>query len=339
MICSNVLETIGATPCVEINRLGAGVGADLYLKLEGFNPGGGVKDRSALRIIDEAERDGLLKPGGTIVESSSGNFGRALAMIAAARGYRVIIVADPNVPRSVISFCRAMGAEVEMVEQPAAEGGFQRARIERVQELLAAEPGGYWPNQYANRGSVATHAETTAPELLEDFDQIDVLVTSVSTGGHLSGIAPVLRGAFPELEVVAVDAVGSAIFQPDYHPYRLRGLGLAWRPEILDYKIIDRVQLVDDVDALSTCRVAAREEGLLLGESAGAVLFACLSAGLARQEGTIVGIAADTGANYLEESYDDRWLAEKGIERLAGSRDEVLEQARVAESWTLGGRG
>jgi cystathionine beta-synthase/cysteine synthase A len=336
MICSSVLDTIGGTPCVGLGRLSSDPGADIYLKLEGCNPGGGVKDRSALRIVDEAEREGLLRPGSTIIESSSGNFGRALAMIGAVRGYRVVIVADPNVQRSAISFYRAMGAEVEMVELPAPEGGFQRARIDRVQELLVADPeNSYWPNQYANPCSVATHAETTALELLEDFPEIDVLVIAVSTGGHLSGIAPVVQSAAPGVEVVAVDAVGSAIFQPDYHPFRLRGLGLAWRPQILDYKAIDRVQLVADTDALSTARLAAREEGLLLGESASAVLFACLSAGSRHRRGPIVGIAADSGVSYLEESFDGDWLAARGINQLVESRSELLRRARDAESWSL----
>ena len=335
MICSSVLDTIGETPCVRINRLSSGFSSETYLKLEGFNPGGGVKDRSALRIIDEAEREGLLEPGGTIIESSSGNFGRALAMIGAVRGYRVILVLDSNAPSSVTSFCQTFGAQVEMVEHPEEEGGFQAARINRVKELLLENPGGYWPNQYANLNSVAAHAETTARELLEDFRSIDVLVASVSTGGHVSGIAPIVRRAFPQVEIVAVDAVGSAIFQPQYEPYRLRGLGLAWRPEILDYGTIDRVQLVDDEDAFSACRLAAREEGLLVGESAGAVLFACLSAGWRQQAGTIVGIAADAGGNYLDESFDDAWLRERKIESLAESKDELLERAGSAASWTL----
>lgn len=335
MICSSVLDTIGATPCVRINRLSSEISSEIYLKLEGLNPGGGVKDRSALRIIDEAEREGRLEPGGTIVESSSGNFGRALAMIGAVRGYRVILVLDPNAPRSVASFCRTLGAEVEIIEKPEKEGGFQQARINRVNELLRESPGSYWPNQYANPHSVVMHAETTARELLADFPSIDVLVASVSTGGHISGIAPVVKRACPEVETVAVDAVGSAIFQPRYEPYRLRGLGLAWRPEILDYQTIDRVQLVEDEDAFAACRLAAKEEGLLVGESAGAVLFACLSAGRRRQGGTIVGIAADAGENYLDESFDDAWLKDSNVESLAGSKDELLERAGSAASWTL----
>jgi cystathionine beta-synthase/cysteine synthase A len=308
MVLGSILEATGRTPLVRVRRLKPNNGSDIVLKLEGFNPAGSLKDRAALRIIDEAERSGDLEPGGTIIEATSGNFGKALALIGASRGYRVVLVMDPRAPSSATAYCRALGAEVVMVTKPDEQGGYQRPRLEMAMKLAKSTPGSFWPNQYSNPWNARAHADTTARELLEDLTGADALVASVSTGGHLSGIAQMLRTAFPNLVVVAVDAQGSAAFGKRSSPYLIRGMGLGWKPGNLNMDVVDFLQVVADDEAIETCRVTAKEEGLLLGESGGAVLFAALSLALRRPQTRIVGVAADDGAAYLAETYDDGWV-------------------------------
>jgi 2,3-diaminopropionate biosynthesis protein SbnA len=316
MIFENITHTIGRTPVVRIGSFGA-TGHEIYLKLEGLNPGSSIKDRSALGLILDAERKGLLKPGGTIIESTSGNLGKSLAIIGSARGYRVLLVMDPKVSTSVVAFCRAFGASIAMVERPDETGGYQRPRIARVKQLLAEIPGAYWPNQYDNPANPAAHEVTTAREILDDFPSLDYLVGSVSTGGHLSGTARAVRSSRPDCQVVAVDAQGSSVFGYPFKPFLLNGLGLAWTPGNVDARAIDEVSLVKDEDAYSACRLLALREGILVGGSGGAVVFTCLalaSRQLRDRPRKILGIVADTGANYLETIYDDDWMTSHRIE-------------------------
>lgn len=294
-------------------RLGklASEGSEVLVKLEGHNPAGSIKDRPALRIIEEAERSGALEPGGTIVESTSGNFGKSLAMIGAVRGYRVIIVVDPKTAPSVTNFCRAHGAQLDLVDTPDEGGGYQKPRVERVRELLRELPGAFWPDQYDNPSNPRAHEETTAAEITDEIDDLDVLVSAVSTGGHVSGLAAALKRAYPGLEVIGVDANGSSIFGTPYKPYLIRGIGLSWQPGNVDLAGIDYFHQVSDAEAFRTCRALARHEGLFVGESSGAAVFAAMYRAITQGDRRILVMAPDGGVNYVTESYDDSWVRER----------------------------
>jgi 2,3-diaminopropionate biosynthesis protein SbnA len=313
MIYDSILDTIGETPIVRLQHVRSTTDSDILVKVEGTNPGGSIKDRPAALIVLEAERRGELLPNGTIIESTSGNFGKALALIGAARRYQVILVVDPKAPESMIRFCEAFGARIEMVDTPDEDGGFQRVRIRRVRELLDEIPGSYWPNQYDNPDNPKAHAQFTAQEILRDLDDLDALVASVSTGGHISGLSKALKEELPNLQVIAVDAVGSSIFGFPFHHYMTRGWGLAWVPDNLSLDAIDRLHRVGDAEAIATARIVARWEGLLIGESAGAATFAALHHAHLHRESRILVIAADTGANYVDESFVDTWLSSHGM--------------------------
>jgi 2,3-diaminopropionate biosynthesis protein SbnA len=335
MIFKDIASVIGRTPVIQTKPFGPGM-HEIYLKLEGVNPGSSIKDRAALGLILDAERRGLLKPGGTIVESTSGNLGKSLAMLGPARGYRVVLVMDPKVAPAVVAFCRAFGAIVDMVERPDETGGFQRPRIRRVKQLVAEMPGAYWPNQYDNPANPAMHEATTAQEIIADLPDLDYLVASASTGGHLSGIARAIKSASPGSKVVAVDAQGSSVFGFPYKPFLLNGLGLAWTPGNVDVRVIDEVSLVRDDDAYSGCRLLAQRDGLLVGGSGGAVFFACLalaSRHLGDRPRKILGVIADTGANYLDTIYNDEWVAGHGVELI--TQPSVL-LSRAAASKFIG---
>jgi len=316
MIFENITNVIGRTPVVRIGAF-ASIAHEIYLKLEGLNPGSSIKDRSALGLIVDAERKGLLKPGGTIIESTSGNLGKSLAIIGSARGYRVVLVMDPKVSPSVVAFCRAFGASITMVDRPDETGGYQKPRIARVKQLLAEIPGAYWPNQYDNPANPSVHEVTTAREILDDVPGLDYLVGSVSTGGHLSGTARALKSNRLDSKVIAVDAQGSSVFGYPFKPFLLNGLGLAWTPGNIDTRVIDEVSLVRDEEAYSACRFLAQREGILVGGSGGAVFFTCLALAsrLPRDRSCkILGIVADTGTNYLDTIFDDDWVSSHRIE-------------------------
>jgi cystathionine beta-synthase/cysteine synthase A len=313
VIYENVLETLGDTPVVRLRRLLPQPQDRIYVKLEGTNPSGSIKDRAALHMVEEAERDGRLAPGSTIIESTSGNLGKSLALIGAVKGYRVILVVDPKTPQSVLSYATSFGAELDMVDRPDDNGSYQAARIRRVGELLLRHPGAHSLDQYNNPDNPQAHALRTAPEVAKDFDDLGALVATASTGGHLSGLGSALKERFPSLHVRAVDAYGSAAFGHSFAPYKMRGIGLSWQPGNLHTRSIDSLHRVADSEALSTCRVLAREEGMLLGESGGAAVFAALTYAAEHPGRPVLAIAPDTGANYLYESYDDTWLADHGI--------------------------
>ena len=310
MIHRDVLSTVGETPVVQLNRL-APEGSEIMVKLESGNPAGSIKDRPALSIVEEAELTGRLRPGGTIVESTSGNFGKSLAMIGAVRGYRVVIVVDPKTSPSVANFCRACGARLEMVDTPDELGGYQKPRVERVRELLEEIPGAFWPDQYNNEANPRAHEDSTAAEIAREVGEIDVLVATVSTGGHTSGLARALKRIYPRMTAVAVDAHGSSIFGTPYHPYLIRGIGLSWQPDNADPRAVDWLHQVSDIEAFTTCRSLARHEGMFVGESAGAAAFAAASRAMYEGDRRILVMAADSGVNYVTESYDDEWVRER----------------------------
>jgi cysteine synthase len=329
MIYDNIVDTIGHTPMVRLNRLTTANGSEILVKVEGRNPAGSVKDRTALSMVLQAERDGRLKPNGTIIESSSGNTGKGLAMIGAARGYRVILVTDPKAPRTMIDYVTAVGAELEIVQIPDATG-YQQPRLDRLKELLAEMPGAFWPNQYDNPANTQVHAEQTAQELLADVPVFDALVVAVGTGGHISGLSATVKEALPAVTTVAVDAKGSAAFGFPYGSWQMRGLGIAWKPGNLNEDVVDLVHLVADEEGLATTRLLARLEGLMVGESSGAAVFGALHYAHHHPGSRIVTVAPDDGGNYLGESFDDAWLDRHGLGGVAklNGLEQLIEAAR-----------
>jgi len=297
MKAANILETIGRTPHIRINRL-FGSGHAVWIKSERSNPGGSIKDRIALSMVEDAERSGKLKPGGTIIEPTSGNTGIGLAIVAAVKGYKLVLVMPDSMSIERRRLMLAYGAKFELT--PREKG--MKGSIARAQELLADTPDGWIPQQFENAANVEVHARTTAREILEDFPQgVDVLITGVGTGGHITGCAQVLKKAWPKLKVFAVEPAASPVIsggQPSPHP--IQGIGAGFIPAILDTKLLDGVILVDAEPAREMARRVAREEGILVGISSGATLAAIaqklpdLPAGA-----TVLGFNYDTGERYL----------------------------------------
>ena len=297
MKARNVLETIGRTPHIRINRLFGG-GANVWIKSERSNPGGSVKDRIALAMVEDAESRGLLQPGGTIIEPTSGNTGIGLAMVAAVKGYKLILVMPDSMSIERRRLMLAYGATFDLTPR---EKGMKGA-IARAEELLATTPGAWMPQQFENPANVEVHVKTTAQEILADFPEgIDALITGVGTGGHLSGVAKVLKAKFPQLKVFAVEPTASPVIsggQPAPHP--IQGIGAGFIPRNLDTALLDGVIQVEAEAAREFARRSACEEGLLVGISSGATLAAIaqklpeLPAGA-----TVLGFNYDTGERYL----------------------------------------
>jgi len=270
MNAANILETIGNTPHIRINRL-FGDRAEVWMKSERANPGGSIKDRIALSMIEDAERTGKLKPGGTIIEPTSGNTGIGLAMVAAVKGYKLVLVMPDSMSVERRRLMLAYGATFELTDR--AKG--MKGAVDRANELIAATPGSWMPQQFDNPANVEVHRQTTAQEILRDFgDQpLDAIITGVGTGGHITACAEVLKPAWPNLKVFAVEPALSAILNggpPGPHP--IQGLGANFIPSILKTDILDGVIDVDADEAKEMARRAAREEGLLIGISSGAAL-------------------------------------------------------------------
>jgi len=289
---------VGRTPLVALSRIGEGLGGELVAKLEYFNPGGSVKDRLGVAMIDAAERDGLIEPGSTIVEPTSGNTGIALAVVCAARGYRLILTLPEGMSRERSALLRTYGAEVH--ETPSM-GGMDEA-VELACNLVD-EHEAYMPMQFSNPANVEIHRRTTAEEIWSDLDgQIDALVAGVGTGGTISGVGQVLKERRPDVRICAVEPAASAVLSGEPPgPHKIQGIGAGFVPEILDRSVIDEIVVVSDEDALETARRLAREEGVLAGISAGAAVHAALRLA-GRQElagGRIVVIVPDSGERYM----------------------------------------
>jgi cysteine synthase A len=271
MRASNILETIGRTPVVRINRLYPS-GAEVWLKLERSNPGGSIKDRIALSMVEDAERRGILKKGSVIIEPTSGNTGIGLAMVAAVKGYRLILVMPESMSIERRRIMSAYGAEFDLTPR---EKGMKGA-IERASELAAATPGAWIPQQFENEANVEIHRSTTAREILEDFPEgIDVLITGVGTGGHITGVAEVLKKKFPNVKAYAVEPTLSPVIsggKPGPHP--IQGIGAGFIPANLNTKILDGVIQVTKEEAYAYSVRVAREEGIFVGISSGASLAA-----------------------------------------------------------------
>ena len=298
MKAETILETIGNTPHIRLNRL-FGDRAEVWVKSERSNPGGSIKDRIALSMIEDAERSGKLKPGGTIIEPTSGNTGIGLAMVAAVKGYKLILVMPDSMSVERRRLMLAYGAEFDLTDR--AKG--MKGSIERAEELVAQTPNSWMPQQFDNPANVDVHVRTTAQEVLNDFrDQpLDALITGVGTGGHITGLARVLKKEWPDFKVFAVEPKLSPILnggQPGPHP--IQGLGANFVPSILDTAFLDGIIDVDAEDAREMARRVAREEGILVGISSGAALAGVeMKLPELGEKPRILTFNYDTGERYL----------------------------------------
>jgi cysteine synthase len=297
MKAGNILETIGNTPHIRINRLFGD--AEVWIKSERSNPGASIKDRIALSMIEDAEKTGKLKPGGTIIEPTSGNTGIGLAMVAAVKGYKLVLVMPESMSLERRRLMLAYGATFDLTPK---EKGMKGA-IARAEELIAQTPGGWMPNQFENPANLEVHRRTTAQEILADFrdSPIDVLITGVGTGGHITACAEVLKAEWPDLQVFAVEPTLSPVLScgaPGPHP--IQGIGAGFVPAIMDVGLMDGIIQVDPADAKEMARRAAREEGMLVGISSGATLQAIEQKLAETGPGKrVLGFNYDTGERYL----------------------------------------
>lgn len=298
-IHDSITELVGRTPLVRLNRIGAGLPGEIVVKVESFNPGGSVKDRIGLAMIEAAEREGLLKPGSLIVEPTSGNTGIALAWVAAARGYRLVLTMPETMSVERRRLLAALGAEVVLT--PGSEG--MRGAIRKAEEILRQSPGAFMPQQFENQANPEVHRRTTAEEIWEDTEgRVAVLVAGVGTGGTITGVGQVLKQRNPAVKVIAVEPEDSPVLsggQPG--PHMIQGIGAGFIPPVLDTAILDEVIRVSADDAFAAGRRLASEEGILAGISSGAALHAALEvAKRPESKGRlIVAILPDTGERYL----------------------------------------
>jgi cystathionine beta-synthase len=319
-----LLDLIGNTPIVRLQKIGRELGPTLLVKLEYLNPGGSNKDRIALSMIDEAERTGKLRPGGTIVEPTSGNTGVGLALAAAIKDYKMIFVVPDKVAPEKIALLRAFGAEVVIC--PTAVEPDSPESYYLVSDRLAEEiPGAYKPDQYSNQGNPDAHYRTTGPEIWEQTGGgLDVVVISVGTGGSITGTARYLKERKPELVVVGADPEGSIYSGGPVHPYLVEGIGKDTYPASFDPSVVDEYVRVSDRDSFLMTRRLAREEGILGGGSGGTSVFAMLEvAKRFTPETTILTTIPDGGRGYLSKAYDDNWMLEHGLLERKGAPDTV----------------
>ena len=297
MIYNGAIELIGKTPVLKLKNMVDKNSADVYVKLEKFNPGGSVKDRAALGMIEKAERDGILKKGSVIVEPTSGNTGIGLAMIGRIKGYRVVIVMPETMSKERRDLIKAYGAELVLTE--GSKG--MKGAIEKANELVK-EKGYFMPQQFENIANPEKHYETTADEIFEDINDLDVFVAGVGTGGTVSGIAKRLKELNPNVKVVAVEPASSPVLSTGKGgAHKIQGIGAGFVPETLDTKIYDEIITVENEDAFATGKEMAKTEGILVGISSGAALYAAKE--LAKREEnagkTIVVLLPDGGDRYL----------------------------------------
>jgi cysteine synthase A len=297
MIHDTILDTIGNTPIIKLHRV-APKHVELYVKVEAFNPGGSVKDRLALAIILDAERRGTLKPGQTVIEATSGNTGVALAAVCAARGYPFVAVMGETFSIERRKLIRAYGGKVVLTPAAARGSGMVKKAVE-----LAQEHGWFFTNQFENPANPAYHRQTTAPEILRDFAgrRLDYFVTGWGTGGTLTGVGEVLKVARPEVKIVVTEPAGAALLSgKEWQPHKIQGWTPDFVPAVLNREVVDRIVLVDDVQARDTSRALAQQEGIFTGISSGATLAAALQVANDAPPGSVLlAMLPDTGERYL----------------------------------------
>jgi cysteine synthase A len=298
-VAASVLELVGGTPMVRLTRLPGPRAAEVVAKLESLNPAGSVKDRIAVAMIEEAERQGRLKPGGTIVEPTSGNTGIGLAMVAAVKGYRLILTMPEDMSVERQRLLARFGAEIRLT--PAVEG--MTGAVHAAEELVREHPDYFMPQQFENPANPEIHRRTTAREILEALGdrRMDAFVAGVGTGGTITGVGEVLKGLVPHVQIIAVEPARSPVLSGGKaRPHAIQGIGASFVPGVLNREILDRVVTVRDEDALAWSRRLAREEGLLVGISAGAAAFAACQVAAELGPGRlVVTVLPDTGERYL----------------------------------------
>jgi cysteine synthase len=317
----DITHAVGVTPIVQLQKLHPICRQTFcWLKLESLNPGGSIKEKNAVYLVNQAEKQGKLKFGGTIVESSSGNFGVGLAIVGAVRGYRVIIVIDAKTTPFFRRLLLAYGAILEEVplSECDASGSMQKARMKRAQKLAATIPGSWYPCQHLNPDNLKAHAVYTAQEIERTLGRsVQAVVVGVSTAGQIMGIASRLKQNHPSVKIIGVDVEGSVIFNTPAKPYKMTGIGLSFAPPNLNLSLIDSAYVVPESLAFSVCRALATKEGMLLGASTGAIVAAGLH--MAKTLGPnsrVLMINPDNGDRYLETIYDTSWLTNHGFIQL-----------------------
>jgi N-(2-amino-2-carboxyethyl)-L-glutamate synthase len=312
MVHDSVVSCVGQTPLVSLQRIFPYFGIQVIAKLELLNPGGSVKDRPARFIVERGLKSGEIAPGSHLIESTSGNLGIALAMVAHVYGLSFTSVVDPKISPTNLRILQQFGANIDMVSEPDDQGGYLKTRIRRVKELLQIIPKSVWINQYANQLNWEAHYHGTGDEIVAQLDgPVDHLVIAVSTTGTIMGLARRLRKEFPKLKVVAVDAEGSVIFGTPAGPRELPGIGASRVPELLDLSEIDEVIFINDRESVQGCRELLLREGIFAGGSSGSVIAAIgkLLPALPRPS-RILTLLPDRGERYLDMVYDDTWTSE-----------------------------
>ncbi len=320
MKCNNILETIGRTPLVRLNRLTKDLRAEVYVKVDYMNPGGSVKDRIGIAMIDEAERKGLLKPGGTIIEGTSGNTGMGLALVAAVRGYKTVFTITDKQSKEKIDLLKALGAEV-IVCPTAVEPEDARSYYSVAKKLAREIPNSYYPNQYDNPLNPEAHYRTTGPEIWEDTEgKITHFVCGMGTGGTISGIGRYLKEKNPNVKVIGVDPIGSLYY--DYvktgqvgkaKTYVVEGIGEDFFPTTMDFKVLDDLIQVTDQECFVWSRRLVKQEGIFTGGSGGGCVSGALRVAKECKAGdVVVAFLPDTGMRYLSKVYSDEWMRERG---------------------------
>ncbi len=329
-VADSILDLVGNTPLVRLQRIGADLDCRLVAKLELLNPGGSVKDRPALAMIDQAERDGDLRPGGTIVEATSGNTGVGLATVAALRGYRCVFVMPDKMSSEKIALLRAYGAEV-VVCPTAVPPDHPDSYYETTRRLAEEIPNSFQPSQYHNPVNPRAHEQTTGPELWsQTVGRITHFVAGVGTGGTISGVGTYLKAQNPDVQIIGADPIGSVYSGGGGRPYMVEGIGEDFWPTAYDPTAVDRIVAVSDRDSFMMAREITRREGILVGGSAGTAVVAALEVGRELgPEAVVVVLIPDSGKGYLSKVYNDEWMADHGFLRSVDrSAADLLENKR-----------